>query len=160
MIEKIIKNGNNKNSTDRSGQRERKIIIHRAPESTETRNKTRKEEDQRLFQEVCKIMDVEAEPERIYRLGPPREDKVRPLKVIFKGVDEKIEFKRKLKELRNAEEPYNSLSVMDGMTQEEREENKYLVMKAKKLTEEDETCLLYTSPSPRDGLLTRMPSSA
>ena len=26
--------------------------------------------------------------------------------------------------------------------------------------EEDKTCLLYTSPSPRDGLLSRMPSSA
>ena len=25
---------------------------------------------------------------------------------------------------------------------------------------EDEGCLLYTSPSPRDGLLSRMPSSA
>ena len=25
---------------------------------------------------------------------------------------------------------------------------------------EDQTCLLYTSPSPRDGLLSRMPSSA
>ena len=25
---------------------------------------------------------------------------------------------------------------------------------------EDKTCLLYTSPSPRDGLLSRMPSSA
>ena len=24
----------------------------------------------------------------------------------------------------------------------------------------DDTCLLYTSPSPRDGLLSRMPSSA
>ena len=28
------------------------------------------------------------------------------------------------------------------------------------LTEEPYTCLLYTSPSPRDGLLSRMPSSA
>ena len=28
------------------------------------------------------------------------------------------------------------------------------------LEEEDERCLLYTSPSPRDGLLSRMPSSA
>ena len=26
--------------------------------------------------------------------------------------------------------------------------------------EEDSSCLLYTSPSPRDGLLSRMPSSA
>ena len=29
-----------------------------------------------------------------------------------------------------------------------------------KLQEHPETCLLYTSPSPRDGLLSRMPSSA
>ena len=29
-----------------------------------------------------------------------------------------------------------------------------------KLTIEDSACLLYTSPSPRDGLLSRMPSSA
>ena len=28
------------------------------------------------------------------------------------------------------------------------------------ITEENCTCLLYTSPSPRDGLLSRMPSSA
>ena len=28
------------------------------------------------------------------------------------------------------------------------------------LVEERKTCLLYTSPSPRDGLLSRMPSSA
>ena len=28
------------------------------------------------------------------------------------------------------------------------------------LLNEDEVCLLYTSPSPRDGLLSRMPSSA
>ena len=27
-------------------------------------------------------------------------------------------------------------------------------------TEEEDACLLYTSPSPRDGLLSRMPSSA
>ena len=27
-------------------------------------------------------------------------------------------------------------------------------------THDKETCLLYTSPSPRDGLLSRMPSSA
>ena len=27
-------------------------------------------------------------------------------------------------------------------------------------TEKDKSCLLYTSPSPRDGLLSRMPSSA
>ena len=33
-------------------------------------------------------------------------------------------------------------------------------MKARAERFEAETCLLYTSPSPRDGLLSRMPSSA
>ena len=28
------------------------------------------------------------------------------------------------------------------------------------MSEEDKTCLLYTSPSPRDGSISRMPSSA
>ena len=32
--------------------------------------------------------------------------------------------------------------------------------KARKIIEESKNCLLYTSPSPRDGLLSRMPSSA
>ena len=32
--------------------------------------------------------------------------------------------------------------------------------KKKKAADDDEACLLYTSPSPRDGLLSRMPSSA
>ena len=30
----------------------------------------------------------------------------------------------------------------------------------KKISNDDISCLLYTSPSPRDGLLSRMPSSA
>ena len=33
-------------------------------------------------------------------------------------------------------------------------------MGAEKAGNKDGTCLLYTSPSPRDGLLSRMPSSA
>ena len=35
-----------------------------------------------------------------------------------------------------------------------------LLNKTKKLPELPKGCLLYTSPSPRDGLLSRMPSSA
>ena len=35
-----------------------------------------------------------------------------------------------------------------------------LVVKAKELIDIGMSCLLYTSPSPRDGLLSRMPSSA
>ena len=37
---------------------------------------------------------------------------------------------------------------------------KALQTQIKKTNQEDKICLLYTSPSPRDGLLSRMPSSA
>ena len=36
----------------------------------------------------------------------------------------------------------------------------YDTIKGAELLEDPKTCLLYTSPSPRDGLLSRMPSSA
>ena len=36
----------------------------------------------------------------------------------------------------------------------------YMLRKEKDRLEKDIYCLLYTSPSPRDGLLSRMPSSA
>ena len=39
-------------------------------------------------------------------------------------------------------------------------ENKLLLITAVKVMDEYYDCLLYTSPSPRDGLLSRMPSSA
>ena len=47
--------------------------------------------------------------------------------------------------------------------QEQRQEEGYqpeLTQQLASFTPEQEACLLYTSPSPRDGLLSRMPSSA
>ena len=38
--------------------------------------------------------------------------------------------------------------------------DEYALETALRLTEDGKSCLLYTSPSPRDGLLSRMPSSA
>ena len=57
------------------------------------------------------------------------------------------EFKNDLSKLR--EKSYESLGLRAGYSHQE----------AKKLAK-DSFCLLYTSPSPRDGLLSRMPSSA
>ena len=44
-----------------------------------------------------------------------------------------------------------------GMNAETLREN---IRRCKELTDKPFGCLLYTSPSPRDGLLSRMPSSA
>ena len=50
-----------------------------------------------------------------------------------------------------------SLKNLSGIVDYQPEE---LVLVVKAGTPLDEICLLYTSPSPRDGLLSRMPSSA
>ena len=46
-----------------------------------------------------------------------------------------------------------SISVIDNMLNDDDEF-------CNDMTKEEKNCLLYTSPSPRDGLLSRMPSSA
>ena len=53
------------------------------------------------------------------------------------------------------------VSVVVTSTGTELGTGKTVTIKGKcHIREDDETCLLYTSPSPRDGLLSRMPSSA
>ena len=53
--------------------------------------------------------------------------------------------------------------LMDGLVDEIKTVQgitKMLITRASIMNNDPNTCLLYTSPSPRDGLLSRMPSSA
>ena len=53
------------------------------------------------------------------------------------------------------------INPKDLYTREKPKDGEGYVFKAWDIpTEHSDTCLLYTSPSPRDGLLSRMPSSA
>ena len=54
------------------------------------------------------------------------------------------------------------LDIADKVRNREKERRLLLSRGAKRFSDMDqlERCLLYTSPSPRDGLLSRMPSSA
>ena len=60
--------------------------------------------------------------------------------------------KKEVRQLVNALLPYKPerLYLLGSWTRREEDE----------LSDMDVVCLLYTSPSPRDGLLSRMPSSA
>ena len=57
--------------------------------------------------------------------------------------------------------PFASTSLLDivlgKLTESKVIKNEHIYLS---VHEEIQTCLLYTSPSPRDGLLSRMPSSA
>ena len=50
----------------------------------------------------------------------------------------------------------NAESALERLLDEQDAEQKQIA----ELQQQVEACLLYTSPSPRDGLLSRMPSSA
>ena len=68
-----------------------------------------------------------------------------------------------LKDLMNTrEKEFNSdLTKLESESVDLKLNQESLVSKNNKLLEKaHKTCLLYTSPSPRDGLLSRMPSSA
>ena len=54
----------------------------------------------------------------------------------------------------------DDLFHIDQMNSHNKDFALYFKGREKSILARGETCLLYTSPSPRDGLLSRMPSSA
>ena len=56
--------------------------------------------------------------------------------------------------------PAHDTSAISAELEDERLANAQLKERSRKLTEQLDTCLLYTSPSPRDLSTSRMPSSA
>lgn len=78
------------------------------------------------------VIEVEAEPKTIIRLGKPGNNKTRPLKVVMNSSDDKFNVMSSLKKLKGAEDNFRLLRVTDDYTQTEREEIKLWHEKAKK----------------------------
>ena len=85
------------------------------------------------------------------------------------GLQTAVEFLEKRSELGEVKaEPsfklsdaqYNALAGAFQQDKEVRSQAEKLLQKKPKEKKKDDTCLLYTSPSPRDRQKTRMPSSA
>ncbi len=133
------------------GNRDLNIVIHRAPESNKSTQEGRRQDDTEMFEMLCEQMNMETSIKitNMFRLGGrPAEDKIRPIKVSFQTKENKGMFMRSLAELRNMEEPFRSLSINDDLTLEEREENRKLVIEAKKLTEEDDGDFIFKVRGP------------
>lgn len=77
-------------------------------------------------------------PEKATRIGR-RGDKPRPLKVVMRSEEDKIQIFRNAKKLREAPEPFNAVSISSDMTPEERETNKKLIAEAKEMDRRDES---------------------
>ena len=129
-----------KQNTER-GDRVSNLIIHRVPESKATSQEERRREDEVIFERLCEeaLQVGKVQYNKVFRLGPPKEGKIRPIKVMLTFVEDKTTIMSNLKKLQNAEEPFKGLSLANDLTQDEREERNRLVAEAKKQTEEDES---------------------
>ena len=119
--------------------RDLNILIHRAPESTCITQQGRRREDETMVKTLCEVVlqQSEVEPKNIFRLGPPQIGKTRPIKVEFSHKEDKLAIMRNLFRLQHTEEPFRIMSITNDLSQEERDENRKLVMQAKQLNEED-----------------------
>ena len=134
--------------------RKNNIIMYRVPESAATAASDRNADDYRFCSQLLYSLQVGIAQEdirKVFRLGRRVEEAdsqrgPRPLLIQLGSRGAKNLITESLYKLKSMESKFKSVIIAHDMTKSERDECK--------------DCLLYTSPSPRDGLLSRMPSSA
>ena len=86
-----------------------------------------------LCNEVCNLnLDVKDEITKVIRLGKKQTDgdtgdtkqKPRPLNVVMKDTNKKMELFKRLSNLRDAEDKYKCLSIQHDLTKKERKEGR------------------------------------
>lgn len=115
--------------------RKKNVIIHHVAESEDN-----KRDDTEFLSNLKTELGVnEADIDKVVRLGEKKEesDKPRPMKVVFDTEKSKKAFMSKLGKLADAPDKFKNISVAHDMSKEEREVNRQLVEKAKKLNQDD-----------------------
>ena len=122
-------------------EREKNIIMFRVPESKRETPLQRKEDDTTFFKEICQeVFKIEApKPDKIIRLGAKKESNNRPILVSFKSDEDKQKVMAKLYLLQNCSSKFSGISVSHDMNEEQREETKKLVKKAKEMNENEKS---------------------
>lgn len=112
------------------------IIIFRAKESEEKDREKRSAADEKLVNGFIKevIGEDEVEVESFTRLGRKEEGKSRPLRIRLKSLDDKRRLLDNLVNLRDAPEPYRTMSVRHDLTPHQRDDYKKMVDEAKEKT--------------------------
>ena len=129
MAREVVKEANSK-SYDRS-QREKNIIVFNMKESSE------KDGDKHFIKKLFQHLKLEEESvAEFFRLGKKAEDKMRPLKMVFKDVEDKKKFLSSLHKLSKAPEDLKSIQVHHDLSISERDQLNVLLKKAKSLNEE------------------------
>ena len=141
--------------------RETNFLIFNAPEPKTNLKEERVTIDMEfvegLCNEVCNLnLDVKDEITKVIRLGKKQTDgdmgdteqKPRPIKVVMKDTNKKMELFKRLSNLRDAEDKYKCLSIQHDLTKKEREEGRKLLEEARTKEINDDGKWLYRVRGP------------
>ena len=121
------------------GEKERRannIILHGAEEIGDTPDDIKKA-DTGYIKEIFAKIGAEVEPSSIVRLGAPKEDGYRPIKLVMKSKEDKEMVMNNLGKLKNTERFFGKISLKDDHTINEREQIRMLTTEAAKKRDEN-----------------------
>ncbi len=132
MVEETVKEMSERRA------REPNMLIFKAPEPRTNLKEDRMQEDLKFVEKLCNTvcgLDIDPDEDIVKTVRFGKKDEggnPRPLLVVFADTDTKKNLFKNLSRLKEAEEPFKSISVQHDMTQKERQETKRLYAEARK----------------------------
>ena len=117
-------------------RRANNIILHGAEEIGDSPDDIKKA-DAGYIKEIFTKIGAKVAPTSITRLGAPREDGKRPIKLVMKSKEDKEMVMNNLGKLKNTERYFGKISLKDDYTSNEREQIRLLTTEAAKKQDEN-----------------------
>ena len=137
-METVMRAARNNEKIEESEKQRRanNIILHGAEEIGDTPNEI-KEADTGYIKEILSKIGAKCDPSSITRLGAPREDGMRPIKLVMRSIADKETVMKNVRKLKNTERYFGKISLKDDHTSNEREQIRILTNEAAKKRDEN-----------------------
>ena len=133
-------------------RRANNLIIYGVSEDMDDTTVPQKSKDDLFITSLMGVLDVAVAPTEMFRIGRAIPGKHRPIKLTLSCAEDKESVMANLKNLKNADAVYRSLSIRDDYTMKERDLiNKY-VQEAKQKNEAENTTEWKVRGTPKNGL--------
>jgi len=137
MIKSVVQEEMNKKTTEEQDleNRKRNTIIYRVPEKKMDDVAERKKSDAVFVKDLLDgVFDIDLQDqdiEKMFRLGRWAEDKVRPLLVAFRNLEQKDRIMSNLRKLKQPNDRFKGISISQDLHPKERQEIKQMIDEAK-----------------------------
>ena len=134
-------------------RRENNIIIYGIDEVHVGNKEAAVAQDKEFVDSFLETIDVEASPKQVVRIGKEATPgKCRPVKLILRKIEDKTAIMSNLNKLKHAGASWNSISIREDYTIEERQLIKQMHEEAKRRNEADEVTHWKVRGTPKKGL--------